>query len=175
MKYKLILFLGILLILSLIWGSYNYGFKHGYEKDIEEIVNFYDIWNLDTKELYTGEFKGIKLYSDVDNFKRIIKLMTELNISNQSYLYLNGIAYYQNDSFYKCRGQFDANFVNVELWKCDENFSVRGNNITREYSEKFILLHELGHYILEETNSDGQQEFSDNYAIKKLIQIYGEK
>lgn len=174
-KNIVILTLGVLLILSLLFGIYSYGFKQGYEGRINKIIDFYESWDLDTKDLFIDGFNGIKLYSDSDNFTRIKSLMFSLNISNISYPYLHGIAYYQSRKVYdnfaetECSGSYDNNFRNVELWKCNKTMEIRNNSIPSENIEKFVLMHELGHYLFDMGDSEEEQICADNYAKQKGV------
>lgn len=115
---------------------------------------------------YRSDVNGFDVYSDVDNFNRIEKLITELDIYQEDYSGIKSIYYFQNQSIdnsyirrvpdQSCDGSYLIFSKIIELYRCDDTVRIRQIDM----DEKFILAHELGHYVFE-----GEETWADNYAV----------
>jgi len=176
-KKLLWIFIISLYLLAIFLVIYIFSYFIGYSSCLQKLNNDIDYQYFNFDSLFKKEINNITVYSDVDNFTRIENLMNNAFIYGSRFEYLTAIIYYQNKSqkngyyehisYSSCDGSYNIIEKYVELYRCDGSLIIRKLNASEKYSEKMILLHELGHY---ETfnNYDFQQEIADNYALKYI-------
>lgn len=167
----------IVLILVIAGFFYIVGYCNAFYNANKQIKEFYDGKSIASVDVdFRTEINNITVSSDLNNFTHITNLMYELRIDKSRYPNLNGIIYYQNKSvngYYSfiedgsCDGSYYPVGNYIALYKCDGPTIIREYNVSKEYSEKFILLHELGHYE-GYNNVDYQQKTADIYAKENI-------
>ena len=182
-KYKQIL---VRLIVVMLWvfvifyGSYVYGYSNAIKnmQSVEKVnLDKYSIEN-NTHGLFNKTIDSFTVYSDVNNFTKIQKILDKLNLYPFDYIKLTGIIYYQNlgdehTGYYEhlesisCDGNFDIYGRFITLYRCDGTFRVRNLTLTENNSEEGILLHELAHYD-EYYNNKFQEDIADQFAMQNL-------
>ena len=151
-----IVILGIYILMIAFFLSFYIGYYYGTKTVITEstlnnalnsVINRYSI-NNNVNGLYSEKVNNITVYSDLNNFTRINKIVTQLDLQEWQYSNLNGIIYYQNkspDGYYEhlqdqsCDGTYNIIGKFVTMYRCDGTMILRGFNVSEKDSEKFIL------------------------------------
>ena len=160
MKNKTILLVIGILIMSngFLWHQSSIN-----EKEINRLNGVISIYYnpINDSKLFMKDINGINVYNDIEDFGRIQALIDKYGLNNNTYPYLD-IIYYNNSI--ECSGAYEDEPSYIELYRCDENITVRDN---LNVSEEFIFLHELGHYVWDH-NSSLEQYWADKYARERF-------